>query len=166
MVYLVRAEETNLYKIGYTNGKVKDRVKSMQTGCPHKLSVIIKVHGDIDKERFLHETFSEHRKQGEWFEFNENFVAEKVIEKMTIMTDQEWDEINIISWRDTYEEWMRDSKCTDSKMEHFIFLAILEIMLGRNDIAIQRLMEFKEIIFSGSRLKGMPELTERIYNTE
>ena len=31
MIYLVKAEETNLYKIGYTKGQVKNRVKGLQT---------------------------------------------------------------------------------------------------------------------------------------
>ena len=83
MIYLVKAEETNLYKIGYTGGKAKNRVKAMQTGCPHKLSIIKEVHGSQEREKWLHEAFSENRRQGEWFEFDEETI-ESVCEKMVV----------------------------------------------------------------------------------
>ena len=71
MIYLVKAEETNLYKIGYTGGKVKNRVKAMQTGCPHKLSIIRECLGGQEREQMLHKAFSENRKQGEYNETEE-----------------------------------------------------------------------------------------------
>ena len=49
MNYLIKAEETNLYKIGYTAGTTESRVKAMQTGCPHKLSIIKEVNGSQEK---------------------------------------------------------------------------------------------------------------------
>ena len=36
MIYLIRAEETNLYKIGYTANSPETRMESLQTGCPYK----------------------------------------------------------------------------------------------------------------------------------
>ena len=164
MIYLVKAEGTNLYKIGYTDGKAEKRVKTMQTGCPHKLSIIEEAFGDMDKEKFLHNTFSEQRKQGEWFEFDDDLI-QKVVDKIHNATQEELCIEKIDSWIEVYESWTRDSRCNDSRLEHFIELAIMYIMRNNGDMAIQRLLEFKEILFSGSRLKYMPELTERISNT-
>ncbi len=89
MIYLVKAEGTNLYKIGYTGGKVRNRVKSMQTGCPHKLSVIKKVEGSKYREKLLHEAFSSKQRQGEWFEFNDENLEEVSI-RMTTIKDCEF----------------------------------------------------------------------------
>lgn len=164
MIYLVKAEGTNLYKIGYTDGKTEKRVKAMQTGCPHKLSIIEEAFGDIDKEKLLHNTFSKQRKQGEWFEFDDDLI-QKVVDKMHNATQEELCIEKIDSWIEAYESWIRDSRCSNSRLEHFIELAIMYIMRDNGDMAIQRLLEFKEILFSGSRLKYMPELTERISNT-
>ena len=68
MIYLIRAGETDLYKIGYTSGKAKKRVKGLQTGCPHKLSIVRVLQGDQEREKWLHKTFSKYRKEGEWFD--------------------------------------------------------------------------------------------------
>jgi len=164
MIYLVKAEGTNLYKIGYTAGKAEDRIKTMQTGCPHKLSIIEEVNGSQEKERWLHKTFSKNRKQGEWFEFNEE-TLEKVCDKM-LTTRLRPNEISTEEWRDMYERFVREYDSTDGTMESFIYLAILEIMCGNNDTAIQRLMEFKTLVFGGTRMTCVPKLIERIWNTE
>ena len=89
MIYLVKAEGTNLYKIGYTGGKAKNRVKAMQTGCPYKLSIIKEVDGSQYREKLLHEAFLGKRKQGEWFEFDDETLEEVSVEMVTIQ-DSEW----------------------------------------------------------------------------
>ena len=89
MIYLVKAEGTNLYKIGYTGGKAKNRVKAMQTGCPYKLSIIKEVDGSQYREKLLHEAFLGKRKQGEWFEFDDE-TLEEVNLKMVTIQDSEW----------------------------------------------------------------------------
>ena len=48
-------------------------------------------------------------------------------------------------------------------MSDFVDLAIYEIMLGRNDMAIQRLLEFNELVFTQAKIRDMPPLTERIW---
>jgi hypothetical protein len=164
MIYLIRAGKTNLFKIGYTSGKAKDRAKGLQTGCPHKLSVVRELIGDQEREKWLHKTFSKYRTEGEWFEFNEE-TLEEVYEKMVYTGQSEWDIIEIESSRDMYETFIRGTDSTDGSMANFIDLAILEIMSNRYDIAIQRLMEYKTLVHTGTRLKIIPPLTERIWNS-
>ena len=164
MIYLIKAEETNLYKIGYTAGKSKNRIKAMQTGCPHKLSVIEEVAGSVEKEKWLHKAFSEHRKQGEWFEFDEQII-DSVLDKMRQKHTIE-DDIDLEDWRNHFESHIKKSDSCDYSLEDLIYLAILEIMSGNNDTAIQRLMEFKTNLFGGSHLSIFPSLTERILNID
>ena len=89
----------------------------------------------------------------------------KVIDTMTSATDTEKDIVEIKKFRDMYERFVREDSC-DFKMHNFILLAILEIQLGNHDIAIQRLMEFKTMMFGGTRPSVMPELNDRIYRTK
>ena len=163
MIYLVKAEETNLYKIGYTAGETKSRIKTMQTGCPHKLVIVEEVEGSLEKEKWLHKTFSKNRKQGEWFEFDDEII-EKVCEK--IKTKKPKPEISLEQWRDRYESTIREKDNCDCSMENFIYLAILEIMLGNNDTAIQRLREFQTLLYGKGYLNVIPKLTEKILNTK
>ena len=165
MIYLIRAEKTNLYKIGYTAGKVESRVKGLQTGCPYKISIIRELTGDQAKEKRLHNIFSEFRKEGEWFEFNKETLDE-VEKEMFSTTAEEWDIIELESTRDMYEDWVRTSDSSSGHLDRLIDLGILEIMCGRHDVAIQRLLEFKSLVFYGSRLKIIPPLTEKIRNTD
>ena len=51
-------------------------------------------------------------------------------------------------------------------MEYFIELAICEIILNNKDTAIQRLIEFQELLFSRNRMIGTPRLTDKILNTK
>ena len=164
MIYLIKAENTDLYKIGYTDSSVKSRVKALQTGSPHILSVVEKCSGSIEDEKHLHKVFEDNRTHGEWFEFDEE-TLEKVIDTMTSVTDIEKDIVEIKSCRDMYERFVREYDSTDGTMESFIYLAILEIMCGNNDTAIQRLMEFKTMMFGGTRPTVIPALNDKIYRT-
>ena len=94
MIYLVKAEGTNLYKIGYTGGKAKSRVKAMQTGCPYRLSIIKEVEGSQCREKLLHEAFLGKRKQGEWFELDDKTLREVSV-YMTKIQDSEWEETEV-----------------------------------------------------------------------
>jgi hypothetical protein len=164
MIYLIKAENTDLYKIGYTEGRVKDRLKALQTGCPHILSIVEQCSGSIAHEKHLHKVFEDNRTHGEWFKFDKETLT-KVIDTMTSAIDTEKDIVEIKKVRDMYERFVREDSC-DFKMHDFILLAILEIQLGNHDIAIQRLMEFKTMMFGGTRPSVMPELNDRIYRTK
>lgn len=66
-IYFTRAEETRFIKIGWTKRSPLSRVRTLQTGCPHKLRLLTDMPGDQRRERSLHAAFSGLRVEGEWF---------------------------------------------------------------------------------------------------
>lgn len=68
-VYLIRCEENNLYKIGYTKN-VENRIKQLQTGNGDKIYLVYKYESDIANkiEKPLHKFYSHANKLNEWFE--------------------------------------------------------------------------------------------------
>lgn len=64
--YLIGAEGSPLVKIGFTSGKPKSRMSSLQTGTPMKLSLLWSTEGDYEGR--LHERFHAYRVIGEWFD--------------------------------------------------------------------------------------------------
>jgi len=73
-VYLLHAEGTNRYKIGWSKC-VNSRVDTLQTGCPYPINVIIVMDSTEDGERWLHRRFAQYRVCGEWFELPEEIVT-------------------------------------------------------------------------------------------
>lgn len=73
-VYLINAENTNMYKIGRTAKFPSDRLSGVQTGNPHKLIVVHALNSDdFDSiELWLHREFKKFRRSGEWFEFDKS----------------------------------------------------------------------------------------------
>jgi uncharacterized Zn-finger protein len=68
-VYFVNAENTNMFKIGYTKQSMYKRLSNLQTGCPLNLSVY-KTVGCSDPvilENYLHRCFNDKKIRGEWF---------------------------------------------------------------------------------------------------
>lgn len=63
-VYFVRADER--VKIGYAKN-YQTRMKELQTGCPHKLILLMAIEAKPARERELHREFSGQRIHGEWF---------------------------------------------------------------------------------------------------
>ena len=73
-VYFIKAEKTNLIKIGRAINPPK-RLKHLQSGCPDKLTLLgmapeISPH----TEREIHEQFFFLRKHGEWFEESPSLI--------------------------------------------------------------------------------------------
>lgn len=64
--YLIGAEGSPLVKIGFTSGKPKSRMSSLQTGIPMKLSLLWSTEGDYEQD--LHARFDTYRVIGEWFD--------------------------------------------------------------------------------------------------
>lgn len=69
MIYFIEAIGADRVKIGYTDGDPESRMKSLQTGCPHRLRLLAAVDGDMDAERALHQAFDHLCTVGEWFTF-------------------------------------------------------------------------------------------------
>lgn len=68
-LYLIQMDVTGDIKIG-RSGDVEARLTELQTGCPHKLRIIICVPGEGHIERQLHQKLAHHRLRngkGEWF---------------------------------------------------------------------------------------------------
>jgi hypothetical protein len=73
-VYFVRMGD--FVKIGYS-ATPKDRIASLQTGCPQPLEVLgIWNAGTKTDEKAYHERFAAHRTHGEWFHAVPDILAE------------------------------------------------------------------------------------------
>lgn len=68
-VYFLRADER--VKIGYAKN-YKSRIRELQTGCPHKLVLLMAIEASPARERELHREFNGQRVQGEWFHLEGN----------------------------------------------------------------------------------------------
>jgi hypothetical protein len=73
MIYLIKVEKHNIYKIGYTNN-INERLQDLQGACPFKLSVHKTIDGEIIKEKILHRMFFHRQVSGEWFNFNKSWL--------------------------------------------------------------------------------------------
>ena len=70
MIYIINKAGTDHYKIGFTDGNVEKRLKNLQTGNDHKLTITATLDGDETREAELHRLFWQHHIQGEWFELD------------------------------------------------------------------------------------------------
>lgn len=67
-VYFIRSGGPDGFiKIGVTSGRVEARLSSLQTGNPHKLTVLATIDGGPEVELKLHRRFAAFRVDGEWF---------------------------------------------------------------------------------------------------
>lgn len=69
MVYLIRCENNNSYKIGVTSN-IQQRIKSIQTSSPDKIELIETYRSDhaFEIEKTLHNYYSHCHIINEWFE--------------------------------------------------------------------------------------------------
>lgn len=74
-VYFVRSEKTHAIKIGYTSGRIEDRLSALQTAHPYKLEAIAALSGSREYEKALHARFANLRLEGEWFEPHPDLLA-------------------------------------------------------------------------------------------
>ena len=74
-VYLIRAGDDGLVKIGHTTQSIEHRLRTLQTGSSRQLRVIRTLNGPRRAERKFHEHFSERRRHGEWFDFDKNMMS-------------------------------------------------------------------------------------------
>jgi hypothetical protein len=66
-IYFIAADALDVVKIGFSDSHPDQRLKSLQTGCPSRLSLLAFVEGSQREERHLHRIFSNLRTHGEWF---------------------------------------------------------------------------------------------------
>ena len=53
-------------KIGVATN-VQERLRTIQTGCPYPLEVLLTFPGDLEHESYLHNIYADKRTSGEWF---------------------------------------------------------------------------------------------------
>lgn len=76
-IYVLKSWATGLYKVGCTRD-LKRRLAEFETGSPEKLTLEISFHvSDMyAAEKNLHEMYSKWRSKGEWFELDNQVIAE------------------------------------------------------------------------------------------
>lgn len=67
-------------KIGYTGSSPADRLRTLQTGCPFRITMIGVVLGCLVLEHELHDILSADRCEGEWFAMSD--YVERVVADM------------------------------------------------------------------------------------
>lgn len=79
-VYILRAGQTNHWKVGFTRASVTQRRNALQVGCPFPLEVFSTIaSGDVRRlESRFHEHLAAYRSQGEWFEAPEAQIHETI----------------------------------------------------------------------------------------
>lgn len=65
VLYLVQCRDK--VKIGFTRGRVVDRIRSLQTGSSERLRYVLAIRGTAQEEKILHRAFAGLRCKGEWF---------------------------------------------------------------------------------------------------
>ncbi len=74
-VYLIQAGDGGPVKIGFTDGPVEKRLRSLQVGSSVKLRILRRMVGGIAEETHLHRMFGALRLEGEWFSFSAEMMA-------------------------------------------------------------------------------------------
>lgn len=82
-IYVIAAKGTDLVKIGFTEGSVKYRLKSLQTGSSHELEVLVSFPGTKTEETRLHKRFASFSRAGEWFSYSDE-IREFVRHRQTM----------------------------------------------------------------------------------
>lgn len=83
MVYIIRREGSDEYKIGYTaNSDVNVRLQELQTGNARRLIVVTTIEGGTDVETEFHRRFLQYKTDGgtEWFDIPEEIISKEIHE--------------------------------------------------------------------------------------
>lgn len=71
MIYFIEATGAGLLKIGFTDRDPEQRLKELQTGCPHALRLLATQPGNQEIERAWHQEYGHLRTTGEWFRIDD-----------------------------------------------------------------------------------------------
>lgn len=74
-VYFIMSDKTREIKIGFTAGQADKRLSVLQTAHPYRLQLLATIPGSRDYEKSLHNRFSGHRLEGEWFKPHPDLLA-------------------------------------------------------------------------------------------
>lgn len=85
-VYLINMVGTDNYKIGHTTRSVTVRLNELQTGNPEPLELVdyYETENYVKLETFLHRKNRNKKKEGEWFEFDNEFIDNFINECKTL----------------------------------------------------------------------------------
>lgn len=77
-LYILLAEGTNQYKIGFTKGEVRDRIKGLQTANPNKIIPIFTFESEFATqiEKTIHRAKALESISGEWFELKKEDIPD------------------------------------------------------------------------------------------
>lgn len=67
-LYIIQNQTTGDFKVGRSNNP-KERIKSLQTGCKDKLSLILIKEGQGTREKYIHQEMKRFHISGEWFKY-------------------------------------------------------------------------------------------------
>ena len=112
LVYLLHADSTSRYKIGFTAGKLAARIKALQTGCPYPINPVAAFHGTETDQKRLHLMYENYRVIGEWFEFVADILP-SVMFQFTAKRPM-----------DDHLQWERDHQMTPARLGHELWHAI------------------------------------------
>jgi hypothetical protein len=71
VIYFIEAVGAGLLKIGFTDRDPLERLRELQTGCPHTLRLLGTCPGTQADERQFHELWATTRTTGEWFRIDD-----------------------------------------------------------------------------------------------
>jgi len=145
MIYLVNAENTDLYKIGYTSVGAENRLKSLQTGSPHKLNIIKQTDGSISKEKYIQNWFYYKKKRGEWFEFNDDDVKnviDMMLDKKEHLTESKI-KTKLLSFRTSInnDKYLRKLMESDERSMSYIISKMIEYFNKQNITDVRDITE-------------------------
>lgn len=66
MIYFLQSGQDGPIKIGFTNS-IDNRLSALQVNSPYSIKALGTMEGDEQKEKWLHEQFSDFHFRGEWF---------------------------------------------------------------------------------------------------
>ena len=145
MIYLVNAENTDLYKIGYTSVGAETRLKALQTGSPYKLNIIKQADGSISKEKYIQNWFYYKKTRGEWFKFNDDDVKnviDMMLDKKKYLTESKI-KTKLLSFRTTSEndQYLRKLMESDERSMSYIISKMIKFFRKKDIVDVREIKE-------------------------
>lgn len=72
-IYFIQCGQ--MIKIGYTSAGARERLKSLQTGSPYPLKLLLTISGTYGDEQSHHGRFSKYHSHLEWFKFSKEIKS-------------------------------------------------------------------------------------------